>query len=359
VRQTRSQKIITNLKMFIAKLRAQPLAIISLSTRAIALLLLLSLANSVDAQELLTNRSFESPVGVNGNNIGVVIPGWTCSAVTNIVRPFVGYGPAGPEATPTGGGSQYFDIASSGGTMRQSFVISQAGMIDFSVWYSVREYKQALASTLVIRNSGGTIIATATVNFVVTDPLGTWKQAKGTAIPVAAGTYTFEAQMDDYHNIDLASVVYSPPLSVTKSSAAYSDPVNNLVNPKRIPGGFVDYTLTVANTGSYTVSANTVLVSDPTPTGLELFVGDINGVGSGPAKFTDGSPSSALTYSFASLGSTTDDIEFSNNAGVSWTYVPVANANGVDPNITQVRVRPKGSMAASSSFAFKLRYRIK
>ena len=33
----------------------------------------------------------------------------------------------------------------------------------------------------------------------------------------------------------------SPPLTVSKSSAAYTDPVNGTTNPKLIPGGFVAY----------------------------------------------------------------------------------------------------------------------
>ncbi|MGH6633946.1 MAG: spore coat protein U domain-containing protein, partial [Sphingopyxis sp.] len=68
---------------------------------------------------------------------------------------------------------------------------------------------------------------------------------------------------------------------------------------------------------------------------------------------------SGLTYGFTSLSSTADDLEFSNNGGASWTYAPVADTNGVDANITHVRVRPKRAMAAGSSFTINLRARVK
>lgn len=155
-----------------------------------------------------------------------------------------------------------------------------------------------------------------------------------------------------------ATVQVSAPLTVTKTSVVYSDPVNNLVNPKLIPGGFVDYTITVTNPASYTVTTDSMIVIDATPANLTLFVNDIGGAGTGPVRFTDGIPNSALTYAFVSLGSTTDDIDFSNNGGTSWVYVPVPNGFGIDAAITHIRIRPKGAMAANSSFAVTFRYMI-
>jgi hypothetical protein len=86
-----------------------------------------------------------------------------------------------------------------------------------------------------------------------------------------------------------------------------------------------------------------------------LYVGNVPG-GTGPVLFQDGSPGSGLTYTFTSLSSTTDDVDFSNNNGTSWTYVPTANASGVDPAVTHIRIRPKGSMAAGSSFTLLFGY---
>ena len=72
--------------------------------------------------------------------------------------------------------------------------------------------------------------------------------------------------------------------------------------------------------------------------------------------FQDGSPASGLTYTYTSLASTTDDVDFSNDGGTTWTYVPVPNGSGVDPAVTHIRIRPKGTMAANSAFTLGFGY---
>ena len=56
---------------------------------------------------------------------------------------------------------------------------------------------------------------------------------------------------------------------------------------------------------------------------------------------------SGLTYTFTSLGSITDDLEFSNDGGSTWTYTPVASGNGTDPAVTDIRINPKGIFGGS------------
>ncbi|BBB07022.1 hypothetical protein [Sphingopyxis sp. EG6] len=149
---------------------------------------------------------------------------------------------------------------------------------------------------------------------------------------------------------------YVAPLAITKTSLAFSDPVNGLTNPKLIPGGFANYTLTVTAPASTSPTNNSVIVTDALPANLSLFVGTY-APGPGPVRFTAGS--SGLTYSFTSLTSATDDLEFSNNGGASWSYAPTADADGVDANVTHVRIRPKGSMVPGSSFTINLRGLVK
>ncbi|WP_077146900.1 Calx-beta domain-containing protein [Sphingopyxis sp. KK2] len=145
---------------------------------------------------------------------------------------------------------------------------------------------------------------------------------------------------------------YVLPLTITKTSVAYSDPQNGMTNPKLIPGGFATYSLTVTAPSGTQASSNSVIVTDALPTNLALFVGTY-APGPGPLNFAAGS--SSLTYSFAGLASTSDDVSFSNNNGASYTYTPVADANGVDTNVTHIRINPKGSMAPGSSFTINLR----
>jgi len=156
------------------------------------------------------------------------------------------------------------------------------------------------------------------------------------------------------------TVTSGPALVVAKAVSSYSDPVNATTNPKSIPGGVKLYTLTVTNQGAGPVDNNSVAIADPIPANTCMYVNDINGAGSGPVQFVNGTPSSALTWTFSALNSTTDDLEFSNDNGATWTYVPTAGANGCDVAVTDVRMRPKGTMPASGGGSpnFQLRFRV-
>jgi hypothetical protein len=105
-----------------------------------------------------------------------------------------------------------------------------------------------------------------------------------------------------------------------------------------------------------------VVTVQSVPAQASLFVGNLGAVGSGPVAFAQGSPSSGLSYTYSGLSSTTDDVSFSNNGGVSFAYTPVADASGYDPAVTHIRVNPKGVFAgasASGSPNFTISYRVK
>ena len=176
----------------------------------------------------------------------------------------------------------------------------------------------------------------------------------GNAAPLAGNVLTVGAA--DTAIICTFTNRYIVPLSIAKTSLAYSDPVNGLVHPKLIPGAFANYGLTVTAPGGTSPTADSVIVTDAIPSSLSLFVGTY-APGPGPILFAPGA--SGLTYGFTSLSSAADDLEFSNNGGAGWTYVPTADADGVDPAVTHVRIRPKGAMAPGSSFTINLRARVK
>jgi hypothetical protein len=79
--------------------------------------------------------------------------------------------------------------------------------------------------------------------------------------------------------------------------------------------------------------------------------------------FSNGSPTSGLTYTYTSLASGTDDLSFSSNGGLSYTYTPVPDANGYDAAVTHLRIAPKGIFAGASSgnpsFSYQFRVRNK
>ena len=195
----------------------------------------------------------------------------------------------------------------------------------------------------------------------------------GTLSPAATGTLTntatvalpfpFMTDATPANNtaIDTDTIVV-PSLVNLKTVQVTSDPVNGASNPKYIPGAAALYTIRITNQGAGTVTSNSVFIVDPVPANTELFVGDLGAVGSGPIVFIDGSPSSGLTYTFTSLASAADDVEFSNDGGATYVYTPVPNGQGYDSAVTHIRVKPKGVMAGNTiagSPTFDLRFRVR
>lgn len=155
-----------------------------------------------------------------------------------------------------------------------------------------------------------------------------------------------------------------PSYSVSKLSQVVSDPANGTTQPKRMPGAVVAYLVTVASTNSNVSDNNSVALAEALPSQTALFVGDLNGPGSGPLTFTNGSPTSGLSYTFSGLSSGADDLSFSSDGGLSYTYVPVPDANGYDMAVTHIRIAPKGLFAGSTgsgdpSFTYEFRARNK
>jgi hypothetical protein len=181
-------------------------------------------------------------------------------------------------------------------------------------------------------------------------------------LPAAAGIYANSARAlfgTATTPTVSATVTVVTPFNLAKSSQASTDPVNGAVNPKLIPGARATYTVTIANPNPFAATADSIVVLDPTPTDLSLYVSHISGASGGPVRFTDGSTPSGLTYAFTSLASTTDDVDFSNDGGSTWTYVPAPNGQGADPAVNRIRIRPKGAMAANSSFTLLFGYLIR
>ena len=137
-----------------------------------------------------------------------------------------------------------------------------------------------------------------------------------------------------------------------------SDPLNGIVNPKAIPGSIINYTITVTNPNPLPIDANSLIVSDKTPTSTKLCLADLGAANSGPLRFTGGSPTSALSYSFLGLARNDDTLEFSSDAGTARTYAPTLDADQCDRAITHFRIRPTGAFGAAGTFALDVRYKL-
>jgi uncharacterized repeat protein (TIGR01451 family) len=210
------------------------------------------------------------------------------------------------------------------------------------------------ASTLTF--TGGTIPAngSCTISILVTSATAntyTNTLANGSVTTTNAGSNVAAASAN-------LSVFAAPSITLLKSVAVYSDPLNGTTNPKYIPGAIAEYTITASNSGG-PADANSIYITDLVPPNTSLFVNDISGAGSGPVQFIQGGTSSTLTYTFTALNSTTDDLSFSNNSGSTWIAVPVAGANGCDPAINAIRINPKGTFIGNTPTpSFQLKFRV-
>lgn len=165
------------------------------------------------------------------------------------------------------------------------------------------------------------------------------------------------APWDFWHIDDVCfdQTITASPL-VSKIAQTLSDPVNGGSNPKAIPGAVVRYTIGVANQGLGTVDAGTLVITDPLPAGVALYVDTSGG---DPIVFADGLVSSGLGYSYAT------DVTFSSQVGGGppYNHIPSPDAQGYDPAITGYRINPSGSMNATvgsdvPSFNIRLQVRI-
>lgn len=232
-----------------------------------------------------------------------------------------------------------------------------------------------VASTAASPQCNGTVAASAGSN-TITFSGGTLSSGQATcAISVnvtsaTAGVYNnLQANLSGVSlnlvnnvNATLTVTGLMPSLFLLKFASVISDPINNSVNPKAIPGAILAYTVRLTNSGPGTVDSGTVVITDALSNDLDLFVGDLGGPGSGPVIFTDGTPVSGLAWTFTGLGSPGDSVEFSQN-GTVWTYTPVPDLNGFDATVRHIRLRPTGAMNAagggnpSADLLFRVRIR--
>ncbi len=201
-----------------------------------------------------------------------------------------------------------------------------------------QSYALAAGGSVILKYS---VVIPASAGSYVNSAYGTFGTAANT--PTATATVTVS---------DPQALVFS------KTSVAYRDPFNGTTNPKLIPGGTLTYLLSVQNPNVVALDTDSVIITDPTAANLSLVVADFGASGSGPLDFAQGTTPSTLTYSFISLASQSDDIDFSKDGGASWDYLPQPDANGTDAMINRIRIRPKGNMAAGSSIDLQVRYRI-
>ena len=257
-------------------------------------------------------------------------------------------------------------------TLPRSFTGVQFSVFD--VDFGVNQFADRLE--VVGSNGGATVNAQLTngnVNFVsgsaiigdgaadsdtgLGNVVVTFTQAVDT-ITLRYGNHTTAPANPGQQGIGVHDIFVCTPdvdLTVSKVSSIIADPINGTTNPKAIPGATVEYLVTVSNTGLDSAFPNTVSVQDDGPADARMCLISRSG---GPVIFNDPGSNSGLGYSFANLGSTADDVEFSNDGGSSFGYTPVDDGTGCDANVTNFRVNPTGTFAGGGNFTITVRYEI-
>ncbi|MDX1507663.1 MAG: hypothetical protein R3358_05250 [Woeseiaceae bacterium] len=127
-------------------------------------------------------------------------------------------------------------------------------------------------------------------------------------------------------------------LSVVKTVATLSDPVNGTTDPKAIPVATVGFTIGVQNSGSLSPDDSTLVVSDVLPAELSLCVTSTCLAGGPVILDTSGSP--------VPPGVTLGAIEYSDDGGATFNYVPVPDVDGFDSGVDAVRITLNGTFAS-------------
>ncbi len=192
-------------------------------------------SGSCTNSNLLTNPSFEfSVVPAIGNNLLGISAwnGWTISPTANfnVIKTNGSVYGGGPNNAQNG--TQYIDITSASGNLRQRFSLPCTSTISFSGYFSSREqsggYTNWTASIQIINASGSVVATSSTRNFTNAD--GTedqiWHQVSGSAT-LPAGTYTYSAVMGDFANFDNAFLCSGGcqllPVELKEFKAIYND----------------------------------------------------------------------------------------------------------------------------------------
>ncbi|WP_123906321.1 hypothetical protein [Sphingorhabdus sp. YGSMI21] len=148
-------------------------------------------------------------------------------------------------------------------------------------------------------------------------------------------------------------------VAIALSSNIVGSPAGNGGAFATVPGAVVDFLVSVSGPSTNGSPAASFAVTDKVPEHLTLFVGDLDHSGTGPAMFKDND--SGLQFSFDGLSSADDSVEFSNDGGKTFDYIPVADTDGFDANVTHIKLRPSGALLPTTGKyeRFSLRYRMK
>lgn len=153
-------------------------------------------------------------------------------------------------------------------------------------------------------------------------------------------------------------------IDISSTVNVESDDINGTSLAKAIPNSIIKHTVTGTNKGNISTDNASTIITIAIDSSNELFVKDLNGAGSGPISFTDGSSpaSSGLSYNYNPTDGTGDSLWFSTN-GSTFTD-STDTSNDYNSAITHFQVRFDGSLKSSMdstepNFSFEYQVRVK
>jgi len=163
-----------------------------------------------ECSNLAFNGGFENLTGLGfGNNIGENISPWTNVGPTNVIFVDgvggVNYGNGGPEVDARGGAGNYYDVAGTSGTIYQTFTLTNDAFVRYHVFYSARDGGSGDVEATILAGSGPGGAVQSTTGSLLTSDNVTWQYISNT-VQLSAGTYTYLIDIDNFINVDEASV---------------------------------------------------------------------------------------------------------------------------------------------------------
>lgn len=148
-------------------------------------------------------------------------------------------------------------------------------------------------------------------------------------------------------------------IAISMSYNVLGDGINGGANPRAVNGAIVQFTVAVTGPSKGSTAAASFAINDDIPEQMALYVGDINNSGSGPVAFIEND--SGLEFAFFGLSSTDDALEFSNNGGRTFDYIPNPDGDGFDDEVTHIRIAPFGMLMPvdSNEPRFSVQYRMR
>ena len=225
------------------------------------------------------------------------------------------------DEVPAGGGSVEVHVVA---TMPDDTVVSNGDIASITLVAQAAEGGTGGAQGADITNDdNGNVSPGGTVNDVADNAA-----AMDDVFNDAAGTLDSAGNADiarnGQHSADDSFTIAAAELTVTKTSAALWDPVNTNSNPKSIPGGYVTYTVTIANAATAGASADLTTLADTLAASLDLDADFVTNAGPGnPTSAngdsfeidTSGTGRTAATPSYCTAAVDADGCSYTGGAG--------------------------------------------